>query len=79
MVITVNLKHYKMRISKKNEVYLKILDIEPSISQELSEFFTFDVPGAKFMPTYKNRIWDGKIRLFDMRERKLYTGLYNYL
>ncbi len=79
MVITVNLKHYKMRISKKNEVYLKILDIEPSISQELSEFFTFDVPGAKFMPTYKNRIWDGKIRLFSPSTGQIYLGLLQYV
>ena len=47
-----------MHISKKNEVYLKI-ESDPSVSQELSEFFTFEVPGAKFMPTYRNRIWDG--------------------
>ena len=53
-----------MLISKKNEVYLTLTGIEDSMSRELTEYFTFDVPGAKFMPMYKNRIWDGKIRLF---------------
>ncbi len=79
MVITVNQKHYKMHISKKNEVYLKIIDIDPSVSQELSEFFTFEVPGAKFMPTYRNRIWDGKIRLFSPATGQIYVGLLPYI
>ena len=39
-----NLTHYKMRISKKNEVYLKITDIEPSLATEVNDFFTFEVP-----------------------------------
>ena len=38
MATTVNLIHYKMHISKKNEVYLKI-ETDESVSQELSEFF----------------------------------------
>ena len=31
------------------------------------------------MPAYRNRMWDGKIRLFDMRAHTLYCGLYKYL
>ena len=31
------------------------------------------------MPAYKNRMWDGKIRLFDQRKKTLYCGLYKYL
>jgi hypothetical protein len=53
-----------MKISKKNEVYLIIEDLEPHEKEELSSFFTFEVPGAKFMPMFRNRVWDGKIRLF---------------
>ena len=78
MVITVNPTHYKMHISKKNEVYLKI-ETEQSVSQELSEFFTFEVPGAKFMPTYRNRIWDGKIRLYSPATGQIYVGLLPYI
>jgi superfamily II DNA or RNA helicase len=37
------------------------------------------VPGYKFMPAYKNRMWDGKIRLYDLRKKTLYTGLFKYL
>ena len=31
------------------------------------------------MPAYKNRMWDGKIRLYDLRTKQLYTGLFKYL
>ena len=65
-------------ISKKNEVYAKIT-CEKHIAQELSEFFTFFVPGYQFVPAYKNRIWDGKIRLFDLRSSTLYLGLLDYI
>ena len=65
-------------VSKKNEVYLQV-DTEPSTARALSEHFTFEVPGAKFMPAYRNRIWDGKIRLFSPATGELYLGLLPYL
>ena len=79
MVITVNQKHYKMHISKKNEVYLVLTNLDPSTVQELTEFFTFEVPGAKFMPTVRKRIWDGKIRLFSPQTGQIYVGLLQYV
>ena len=39
-------------VTKKNEVYLKI-NTDASTDQEISDFFTFEVPGAKFMPLYR--------------------------
>ena len=65
-------------LHKKNEVYLQV-ECERSIARELNEFFSFDIPEAKFMPAYKNRFWDGKIRLFDTRTNQIYSGLYNYI
>ena len=50
-------------IRKKNEVYLQV-KTPPHITYELSDHFTFEVEGAKFMPAYRNKHWDGKIRLF---------------
>ena len=76
---TERLTLYKMHISKKNEVHLILSDIEPSVSQELADFFTFEVPGAKFMPMYRNRIWDGKIRLFSPATGEIYVGLLSYV
>jgi superfamily II DNA or RNA helicase len=67
-----------VKIQKRNEVYLSV-DCEPHIKYELSEYFSFDVPGAKFMPQYKKRIWDGKIKLFSPANGQIYCGLYGYL
>ena len=68
-----------MLVSKKNEVYLTLTDLDPSTTQELSEYFTFEVPGFKFMPLYRNRIWDGKIRLFSPATGEIYVGLLPYI
>ena len=65
-------------IQKKNEVYLTV-ECEPHIKCELSEYFTFEVPNAKFMPQYKKRLWDGTIKLFSPGDGKIYCGLYSYL
>jgi len=61
-------------ISKLDEVYIKI-DCEPSVAQEVCDYFTFYVPGYTFMPSFKSKMWDGKIRLYSVYEKKLYGGL----
>ena len=61
-------------ISKKNEVHLQI-ESDMHVYYELADYFTFEVPGAKFMPTYKNKYWDGKIRLFNIQNNQIYVGL----
>ena len=65
-------------IEKKNDVYLTV-DCDPNIQREISEFFTFYVPGYKFMPAFRNRMWDGKIRLFSQKTKEIYFGLYPYI
>ena len=67
-----------IRVDKFDEVYNKIV-CDPGIAYELNEYFTFDVPGAKFMPAYKNKFWDGKIRLFNVMSCMLYAGLNHHL
>ena len=68
----------ELLISKKNEVYLKI-ECEPHIKYELSDQFTFDVPEAAFMPSYRSKHWDGKIRLFSPHTGEIYCGLLDRL
>ena len=63
-----------LSISKKNEVYLQV-DSDPHVFYELSDQFTFELPGAKFMPQYRNKYWDGKIRLFNVKNGEIYVGL----
>jgi superfamily II DNA or RNA helicase len=65
-------------IQKKNEIYLKV-ETEPHIHQELFDYFTFEVPGAKFMPQYRSKYWDGKIRLYSNHTGEIYVGLLDKL
>ena len=65
-------------VGKLNETFLMI-SCERHIAQELNEFFAFQVPGFQFMPQYRNKMWDGKIRLFNIKTQQLYTGLYDHL
>ena len=65
-------------LEKFNEVYLRV-KCEPSVAKELSEFFTFEVPNAKFMPSVRNRLWDGRVRLFSPATGKIYLGLLPYV
>ena len=65
-------------VKKKNEVYMHV-DATPSVLQEISDHFTFDVPGAKFHPLVRNKLWDGKLRLMSMFTKELYIGLKDYL
>jgi len=61
-------------IGKANEVFLQI-NAEPHIQYELRDHFTFEVEGAKFMPQYRKRNWNGEIHLFDLRTKRIYIGL----
>ena len=68
----------RIDIYKRNEVFLK-LDCERGTARELSEYFEFEVPGAKFMPAVRNRYWDGKIRLFNVNTMQIYVGLIKHI
>lgn len=65
-------------IVNENEAFVRII-CEDGIAYELREAFTFQVPGYQFTPQYKARLWDGKIRLFDIRSKQLYRGLVPYV
>ena len=67
-----------VRVSKVNEVFLKV-DCDDGLAKELFEFFSFKVPNAKFMPSFKNRMWDGKVYLFSIKTHKIYIGLLPYV
>lgn len=67
-----------VNIEQLNNIYLKII-CEPSIAQELSDFFTFEVPNAKFSPQYRSKYWDGKIRLFSVKTHQIYVGLLRHV
>ena len=65
-------------LRKLDEVFIKF-ECERSTAQELSDHFTFFVPGYQFTPQYKSRVWDGKIRLANLRTFSIYSGLLPYI
>jgi hypothetical protein len=65
-------------VSKLNEAFLKI-NCEKHIAKELSLYFEFFVPGYQFSPAYRNKFWDGKIRLFHLNDFTIYSGLLSHI
>ena len=65
-----------MQISKLNEVYIKVSSTDRGIEEELKEYFTFQVPGYKYMPAFKRGMWDGKLRLYNPKTKQIYAGLF---
>ena len=69
-----------LTVRKKNEVYITIHSDEEYVHRELADYFTFEVPEAKFLkknPRYK--YWDGTIRLYSPATGDLYHGLMKHV
>ena len=67
-------------VKKKNEVYITIHSEEEHVHRELADYFTFEVPEAKYLkknPRYRH--WDGTIRLYSPGTGSLYCGLIDHL
>ena len=67
-----------LNIERIDDVHMRIW-CERSVAYQLNDFFSFYVPNAHFMPTVKSKIWDGKIRLFNIQQGTLYIGLLDKL
>ena len=68
----------KIIIQKKSHSSM-FLGCDFGVAAELSDFFSFFVPGYKYMPLYRNRVWDGKVRLFNAQTKELPCGLLPYV
>lgn len=62
-------------VEKIDESLIRLDSDDSGALMDLAEAFTFYVDGYKFMPAYRNKLWDGKIRLYDSRRRTLPYGL----
>jgi len=67
-----------IKIKYKDTVNIKI-ECERGIAKEISDYFTFKVPGHQYMPSFKNKVWDGQIKLYNMYTEELYAGLLEYV
>lgn len=68
----------KIVLQKRNHSTL-LVGCDYGIAAELSDFFSFFVPGYKFMPAFKNKVWDGKVRLFNAQTHEIPAGLLPYI
>lgn len=64
-----DLTYYKL-----NETIVKF-EGDEGIMRELSDYFSFDVPGKQYNPKFRAHLWDGKIRLFNLRNQTTLVGL----
>jgi superfamily II DNA or RNA helicase len=60
---------------KVDETKVHVKSTDSGALMELSEHFSFFVDGYKFMPAYRNKLWNGKIYLYDSRTHTLPYGL----
>jgi len=68
-----------MLITKLNESYLKISDVEYDEAKFINDQFSFYAENYRFHPSFKMKRWDGKIRLFNMRNMTIPIGCYDKL
>jgi superfamily II DNA or RNA helicase len=65
-------------VEKYDEVFMKVTS-DPGTRQEIMQYFSFRPPGYQFVPAYKNKVWDGYIRLYNPMRPLLYAGLLEYV
>lgn len=68
----------EITIRKINDVYIQV-DCDANVAMELRDYFTFKVPGYRFMPAYRNKVWSGDIFLFNPMTKRIYYGLIPYI
>jgi len=67
-----------LTVSHVDSVNIRI-DCDKGLAKELSDYFTFKVPGYQFMPAYRSKMWDGTIKLYNIYTQTLYAGLEDYV
>tara|TARA_R100001082_G_scaffold110804_1_gene91847 strand:+ start:1354 stop:2835 length:1482 start_codon:yes stop_codon:yes gene_type:complete len=72
------MEHDSIHIKPYDDVYIKV-DCERGVAKELSDFFTFKVPNYQYTPAFKNKAWDGQIRLYNIYKQTIYKGLLDYI
>ena len=66
-------------IKKLNESHGYISQCDKDTINDLYEYLSFYVNGYKYMPSYKNGMFDGKVHLLDRRTHMFPLGLIYYI
>lgn len=67
-----------VRVEKVDAVNMRVT-ADAGIRQEIMGYFSFRPEGYQFSPKYKNKVWDGYIRLYNPMKPYLLAGLIEYL
>ena len=65
-------------ITQPDSVMIKV-DCDRSLAKELNSYFTFSVPNFQYTPAFKKKLWDGKIRLFNLYTQTIFAGLTDHV
>lgn len=63
-----------LKLYNINESFVRF-ECPENIQRELSEFFSFKIPNARWNPKVKAGFWDGVIRLIDNKNKRFQKGL----
>ena len=64
-----------LTIKKIDETTISVSSDTKGVINELSDFFSFYAPGYKYDKRFQNHIWDGRIRLVNLRTETAPQGL----
>ena len=68
-----------INVSPIDQAHLRVTCEDQGVLQELSEFFSFFAAGYKFSPAFRKHQWDGRIKLYNLRNQTLPSGLLLHL
>ena len=60
---------------KKNDVFLEFASDDRGELRMLSDYFSYRPEGYQFMPAFKNKYWDGFVRMANLKTKTIYCGL----
>jgi len=66
-------------VEKINEAQLRVYSSDFGIEQEISEYFKFRPHGYQFVPSFKNKMWNGWLYLYSQRDKVIPFGLLPYV
>ncbi len=67
-----------IKISKQNEVFYHFECNDEGIYGELYKYFSVKVPGSNFSPLVINKLWNGNVSFFKIKERLFPIGLFSF-
>ena len=69
----------EVTIAKLNESYGYIVTEDINVLKKIYDALCFFVPGYRFMPSYKNGFFDGRIKLMNMVDKTFPLGLTQHI